>query len=184
MFRIIIESFFSYHYYDLMDNSDIKFLNKYLLKMRLIWCGLSFHSLAFIAAVFFLAETGGDGGVMQWKGIPGAELKPLDGMFTQLIWIFSILSISLGLYFHGRFREQRLQTTFANYKECFSQTVRHQIFALQIINTASIGSLIYVLLGGSIWHFVGVNLVTLISMMPIFPKIENLSFSVKFKDPQ
>ena len=184
MFRIIIESFFSYHYYAVMDNPDIKLLNKYLLKMRLIWCGHSFHSLAFIAAVFFLAETGGDGGVMQWKGIPGARLEPLDGVFTQLIWIFGSICISLGLYSHGRFRKQRLQTIFANYEEGFSQTLRHQIFALQIINTASIGSLIYVLLGGSIWHFVGVNLITLICMTPIFPTQQSLSTCVQSKNPR
>lgn len=142
--------------------------------MRLIWCGISLHPLAFVAAIFFLAETGSNGGVMRWEGLPGADLKPLEDIFTHIIWGFSTLVLCLGFYCNYLFRRHRLESDFATFSDHARQTVRHQVFVLQIMNTAGLAATVYVLLGGSIWHFLGINLICLICMFALFPTDQKL----------
>tara|TARA_Y100000589_G_scaffold67746_1_gene59418 strand:+ start:9212 stop:9667 length:456 start_codon:yes stop_codon:yes gene_type:complete len=134
---------------------------------KIIWGIQSITPLIYTVVVLVLAEQ--NGGVTQWQGMLGPYVLPEGKQIIYGLWSFVFIMLLSGFYVAQQGRLQLSKLTL-NLDQKLRLITRNTSITLLIMDSAAIAALLYALMGGSIWHFLGVIFLVLNCKVSQYPK--------------
>ena len=141
--------------------------NSSLRTSKIIWVIQSLTPVIYTLVVLVLAEQ--NGGVTQWQGMLGPKALPESDHLVPGLWCFALFALSAGFYVARQCRRQLSQLKL-NSNQKMRLMIRYTSMTLIIMDSAAIAALLYALMGGSIWHFLGIIFVVLNCKISQYPK--------------
>ena len=135
---------------------------------KIIWIIQSLSPIIYTIVALVLAEQ--NGGIQQWQGMLSLNAITQNDYLIYGLWFFVLTSLIVGFYLARQFKLQRLESNL-NIDQKSRLLLRHTSIILTIMDSAAIAALLFALMGGSIWHFLGIIFIVLNCKISQYPRL-------------
>ncbi len=135
---------------------------------KIIWIIQSLSPIIYTIVALVLAEQ--NGGIHQWQGMLSLNAITQNDYLIYGLWFFVLNSLIVGFYLARQFELQRLESNL-NIDQKSRLLLRHTSIILTIMDSAAIAALLFALMGGSIWHFLGIIFIVLNCKISQYPRL-------------
>lgn len=135
---------------------------------KIIWVIQNLSLIIYVVVVLVLAEQ--NGGVHQWQGMLNAQEIAQHDVFLYIMWCFVSMSLIVGLYVAKHFKRKRLDPSLSIDQKS-RLLLRQTTVVLTMFNGGATFALLFALMGGSIWHFLGIIFIVLNFKVSQYPRL-------------